>query len=184
MKGGARWPGLAREGLGGLGCGASAVLLDEARPSAFAFASDTLAVGVLHTLAERGQAVGRDIAVVGCGALEGCSANPQRPPRHPARPDTHGARHEPSSLDSTATATPAFAAFNRDARRRREAWVFTTTPTDRLRSDVSCVARSFGIAGDDAPEVGVPELGRTCPTSTSRVGRSRRGRGGAFWGNA
>ena len=33
---------------------ASAVLLDEARPTAFVCASDTLAMGVLHTLAERG----------------------------------------------------------------------------------------------------------------------------------
>ena len=33
---------------------ASAVLLDEAQPSAFVCASDTLAMGVLHTLADRG----------------------------------------------------------------------------------------------------------------------------------
>ncbi|MEO9324339.1 LacI family DNA-binding transcriptional regulator [Nocardioides sp. C4-1] len=44
---------------------ASAWLLDEARPSAFVCASDTLAMGVLHTLAERGLHPGRDIAVVG-----------------------------------------------------------------------------------------------------------------------
>jgi len=44
---------------------ASAVLLDEAGPSAFVCASDTLAMGVLHTLAERGLQPGRDIAVVG-----------------------------------------------------------------------------------------------------------------------
>jgi DNA-binding LacI/PurR family transcriptional regulator len=44
---------------------ASAVLLDEARPSAFVCASDTLAMGVLHTLAERGMAAGREVAVVG-----------------------------------------------------------------------------------------------------------------------
>ena len=44
---------------------ASAVLLDEAHPSAFVCASDTLALGVLHTLADRGLAPGRDIAVVG-----------------------------------------------------------------------------------------------------------------------
>ncbi len=44
---------------------ASAVLLDEARPSAFVCASDTLAMGVMHTLADRGLAPGRDIAVVG-----------------------------------------------------------------------------------------------------------------------
>lgn len=44
---------------------ASAVLLDEARPTAFVCASDTLAMGVLHTLAERGLHPGRDIAVVG-----------------------------------------------------------------------------------------------------------------------
>ncbi len=44
---------------------ASAVLLDEARPSAFVCASDTLAMGVLHTLAERGLVPGRDVAVTG-----------------------------------------------------------------------------------------------------------------------
>ena len=44
---------------------ASRVLLDEAHPSAFVCASDTLAMGVLHTLAERGLHPGRDIAVVG-----------------------------------------------------------------------------------------------------------------------
>ena len=44
---------------------ASAVLLDEAQPSAFVCASDTLAMGVLHTLAQRGLAAGRDVAVVG-----------------------------------------------------------------------------------------------------------------------
>ncbi len=44
---------------------ASAVLLDEARPTGFVCASDTLAMGVLHTLAERGLLAGRDVAVVG-----------------------------------------------------------------------------------------------------------------------
>jgi DNA-binding LacI/PurR family transcriptional regulator len=44
---------------------ASAVLLDEARPTGFVCASDTLAMGVLHTLADRGLAPGRDVAVVG-----------------------------------------------------------------------------------------------------------------------
>jgi DNA-binding LacI/PurR family transcriptional regulator len=44
---------------------ASAVLLDEASPTAFVCASDTLAMGVLHTLADRGLAAGRDVAVVG-----------------------------------------------------------------------------------------------------------------------
>ena len=44
---------------------ASAVLLDEARPTGFVCASDTLAVGVLHTLADRGLAPGRDVSVVG-----------------------------------------------------------------------------------------------------------------------
>ncbi len=44
---------------------ASAVLLDEASPSAFVCASDTLAMGVLHTLDDRGLVAGRDIAVVG-----------------------------------------------------------------------------------------------------------------------
>lgn len=44
---------------------ASAVLLDEAAPTAFVCASDTLAMGVLHTLADRGLVPGRDVAVVG-----------------------------------------------------------------------------------------------------------------------
>lgn len=44
---------------------ASAVLLDEAEPTAFVCASDTLAIGVLHTLADRGLLPGRDVAVVG-----------------------------------------------------------------------------------------------------------------------
>ena len=44
---------------------ASAVLLDEARPSAFVCASDTLAMGVMHTLADRGLRPGRDVSVVG-----------------------------------------------------------------------------------------------------------------------
>jgi DNA-binding LacI/PurR family transcriptional regulator len=44
---------------------ASAHLLDEAQPSAFVCASDTLAVGVLRTLADRGLVAGRDVAVVG-----------------------------------------------------------------------------------------------------------------------
>ena len=47
------------------GAEAAAVLLDEAAPSAFVCASDTLAMGVLHMLAERGLHAGRDIAVVG-----------------------------------------------------------------------------------------------------------------------
>jgi DNA-binding LacI/PurR family transcriptional regulator len=44
---------------------AAAMLLDEARPTAFVCASDTLAMGVLHTLAARGLVPGRDVAVVG-----------------------------------------------------------------------------------------------------------------------
>ncbi|WP_121253189.1 LacI family DNA-binding transcriptional regulator [Nocardioides ferulae] len=44
---------------------AATVLLDEARPSGFVCASDTLAMGVLHALSERGLLPGRDIAVVG-----------------------------------------------------------------------------------------------------------------------
>jgi DNA-binding LacI/PurR family transcriptional regulator len=47
------------------GAEAAAVLLDEASPSGFVCASDTLAVGVLHTLSNRGLAAGRDLAVVG-----------------------------------------------------------------------------------------------------------------------
>jgi DNA-binding LacI/PurR family transcriptional regulator len=49
----------------GSGAGAAAVLLDEARPSAFVCASDTLAVGVLHELSRRGLQAGREVAVVG-----------------------------------------------------------------------------------------------------------------------
>ena len=41
------------------------MLLDEAQPSAFVCASDTLAMGVLHTLRDRGLRAGRDVAVVG-----------------------------------------------------------------------------------------------------------------------
>ena len=44
---------------------ASAVLLDEAAPTAFVCASDTLAMGVLHTLADRRLHPGVDLAVVG-----------------------------------------------------------------------------------------------------------------------
>ena len=47
------------------GAEAAAVLLDESRPTAFVCASDTLAMGVLHTLWIRQLAPGRDIAVVG-----------------------------------------------------------------------------------------------------------------------
>ena len=41
------------------------MLLDEAQPTAFVCASDTLALGVLHTLGDRGIHWGKDIAVVG-----------------------------------------------------------------------------------------------------------------------
>ncbi len=44
---------------------AAFVLLDEAQPSAFVCASDTLAIGVLHALRDRGLEAGRDIAVIG-----------------------------------------------------------------------------------------------------------------------
>jgi DNA-binding LacI/PurR family transcriptional regulator len=44
---------------------AAAVLLDEASPSAFVCASDTLAMGVLHTLRDRGLTAGHDISVIG-----------------------------------------------------------------------------------------------------------------------
>lgn len=47
------------------GCTASEELLDTAGPTAFVCASDTLAVGVLHTLGERGLRPGADIGVVG-----------------------------------------------------------------------------------------------------------------------
>lgn len=47
------------------GAEAAAVLLDEAGPTGFVCASDTLAMGVLHTLADRGVVPGRDVAVVG-----------------------------------------------------------------------------------------------------------------------
>jgi DNA-binding LacI/PurR family transcriptional regulator len=44
---------------------ASAHLLDSAQPSAFVCASDTLAIGVLHTLSDRGLRAGEQVAVVG-----------------------------------------------------------------------------------------------------------------------
>lgn len=44
---------------------AAARLLDEAAPTAMLCASDTLAIGVLHTLAERGLRPGADVAVAG-----------------------------------------------------------------------------------------------------------------------
>lgn len=44
---------------------AAAALLDEANPTGFVCASDTLAVGVFHTLFERGLRPGKDVAVVG-----------------------------------------------------------------------------------------------------------------------
>jgi DNA-binding LacI/PurR family transcriptional regulator len=44
---------------------AAAVLFAEARPSAFVCASDTLAMGVMQELHERGLVAGRDVAVVG-----------------------------------------------------------------------------------------------------------------------
>ena len=44
---------------------AATVLLDEAQPSAFVCASDTLAMGVLHALGDRGIHWGKDVAVVG-----------------------------------------------------------------------------------------------------------------------
>lgn len=47
------------------GRAAALALLDEARPSAFVCASDTLAMGVLHALSERGLQAGPDVAVVG-----------------------------------------------------------------------------------------------------------------------
>ena len=47
------------------GAEAAGVLLDEAGPSAFICASDTLAMGVLKTLSRRGLRPGADVAVVG-----------------------------------------------------------------------------------------------------------------------
>ncbi|HET6692866.1 MAG TPA: LacI family DNA-binding transcriptional regulator [Pedococcus sp.] len=44
---------------------AAQALLENERPSAFVCVSDTVAMGVLHALAEQGLAPGRDIAVVG-----------------------------------------------------------------------------------------------------------------------
>ncbi len=49
----------------GAGREAGATLIDRADPTAIVCASDTLAVGVLHTLADRGLHPGRDLAVVG-----------------------------------------------------------------------------------------------------------------------
>ena len=53
------------EDLVGSGRDAARVLLDEAAPTAFVCASDTLAAGVLHALAERGLVPGHDVSVVG-----------------------------------------------------------------------------------------------------------------------
>ncbi len=53
------------EELVGSGRDAAAALLGEASPTAFVCASDTLAAGVLHALAERGLEPGRDVSVVG-----------------------------------------------------------------------------------------------------------------------
>ena len=44
---------------------AALALLDAEQPTAFACASDTIAMGVLHALAETGRSPGRDVAVVG-----------------------------------------------------------------------------------------------------------------------
>jgi DNA-binding LacI/PurR family transcriptional regulator len=44
---------------------ATAALLDKEAPTAFVCVSDTVAMGVLHALADRGLAPGRDVAVVG-----------------------------------------------------------------------------------------------------------------------
>lgn len=64
--------GFSRAGLGARvedsvasGREAATVLLGEVAPTAFVCASDTLAMGVLHALADRGLAPGRDVAVVG-----------------------------------------------------------------------------------------------------------------------
>ncbi len=100
---------------------AAAVLLDEAQPSAFVCASDTLAMGVLHTLRDRGLTPGHDISVVGFDdsqvaqviepgltsvrqpleevaveivrALEGLLSHPPViSPGRPAHPDARGSR--------------------------------------------------------------------------------------------
>ena len=47
------------------GLRAALALLDQEQPTAFVCVSDTVAMGVLHALGERGLAAGRDIAVVG-----------------------------------------------------------------------------------------------------------------------
>lgn len=64
--------GLATERLGArsddtleLGRRAAHALLDEQAPTAFVCVSDTVAMGALHALAERGLVAGRDVAVVG-----------------------------------------------------------------------------------------------------------------------
>lgn len=75
--------GLARAGLASRvedslasGREAAAVLLDRAAPTAFACASDTLAMGVLHTLADRGLVPGRDVAVVGYDDSQAAHVHP------------------------------------------------------------------------------------------------------------
>ncbi len=47
------------------GCRAAHALLDQEQPSAFVCVSDTVAMGVMRALAERGMRAGRDVAVVG-----------------------------------------------------------------------------------------------------------------------
>ena len=114
--------GLPRRGHRASGREASARAARRGAPSAFVCATDTLAMGVLHTLAERGLAPGRDIAVVGfddsqvaqvcprasprCASRwrtspsrssrrsRGSWATPTAPPRRPADPDPGGARVE------------------------------------------------------------------------------------------
>ena len=58
---------LAARGVDSVDSGrrAAQALLESERPTAFVCASDTMAMGVLHTLAELGLTAGKDIAVVG-----------------------------------------------------------------------------------------------------------------------
>ena len=99
----------------GSGREASAVLLDEARPTGFVCASDTLALGVMHTLAERGLVAGRDVAVVGFDDSQVAQVVPPGPHLGPAaarggrgrdRPGARGPARPPAGAARRRAAHP------------------------------------------------------------------------------
>ena len=96
---------------------AAAVLLDEAQPSAFVCASDTLAMGVLHTLRDRGQEprprhLGgrlrrlpggpghRARPHLGAPAARGGGRRDRPRPRGPARPPARRVSRRPADADA------------------------------------------------------------------------------------